>query len=205
MSLAERRLSVPDEEAPHLRVLIANEKRERLELLAQVVTGLGHDVIAREIYVKEVGPVTARERPDVALVGLGLNSEHALDLIAEIVREASCPVIAVLTAKDPAYVHEAAKRGVFAYIVEDTPDELQSAIDITLQRFAEYHNLQGAFGRRATIEQAKGILMARHGINADKAFDMLRDHSQNNGRKLIDVADAVVESHLLLLPPPATP
>src|SRR5437764_1483171 len=122
----------------HLRVLIANEKRERLELLAQVVAGLGHEVIAREIYVKEVGAVTARERPDVALVGLGLHSEHALDLITEIVREASCPVIALLTAKDPAYVHEAAKRGVFAYIVEDTPEELQSAIDITLQRFAEY-------------------------------------------------------------------
>jgi AmiR/NasT family two-component response regulator len=193
---------MPDDWTAHLRVLIANEKRERLELLAQVVTGLGHDVIAREIYVKEVGAVTARERPDVALVGLGLSSEHALDLIAEIVREASCPVIAVLTAKDPAYVHEAAKRGVFAYIVEGTPDELQSAIDITLQRFAEYQNLQGAFGRRATIEQAKGILMARHAVNADKAFDMLRDHSQHNGRKLIDIADAVVESHLLLLPLP---
>ncbi len=195
---------MPDRETTHLRVLIANEKRERLELLAQVVTGLGHDVIAREIYVKEVGAVTARERPDVALVGLGLSSEHALDLIAEIVREASCPVIAVLTAKDPAYIHEAAKRGVFAYIVEDTPDELQSAIDITLQRFAEYHNLQGAFGRRALIEQAKGILMARHAINADKAFDMLRDHSQHNGRRLIDVAEAIVESHLLLLPPTTT-
>jgi AmiR/NasT family two-component response regulator len=194
------RIAMPDRETSHLRVLIANEKRERLELLAQVVTSLGHDVIAREIYVKEVGPVTAREKPDVALVGLGLSSEHALGLIAEIVREASCPVIAVLTAKDPAYIHEAAKRGVFAYIVEDTPDELQSAIDITLQRFAEYHNLQGAFGRRATIEQAKGILMARHAITADRAFEMLRDHSQHNGHKLIDVADAIVESHLLLLP-----
>jgi hypothetical protein len=42
-------------ETRHLRVLIANEKRERLELLAQVVSGLGHEVIAREIYVKEVG------------------------------------------------------------------------------------------------------------------------------------------------------
>jgi AmiR/NasT family two-component response regulator len=189
-----------DRDTTHLRVLIANEKRERLELLAQVVTGLGHDVIAREIYVKEVGAVTARERPDVALVGLGLSSEHALDLIAEIVREAACPVIAVLTAKDPAYIHKAARRGVFAYIVEDTPDELQSAIEITLQRFAEYQNLQGAFGRRALIEQAKGILMARHAITSAKAFEMLRDHSQHNGRKLIDVAEAIVESHLLLLP-----
>ena len=185
----------------HLRVLIANEKRERLELLAQVVAGLGHEVIAREIYVKEVGAVTARERPDVALVGLGLSSEHALGLIEKIVREASCPVIALLSAKDPAYVHEAAKRGIFAYILHDDPEELASAIDITLQRFAEYHSLQGAFGRRAVIEQAKGILMARHSINADEAFERLRDHSQHNGGKLSDIAVAIVESHLLLLPP----
>jgi response regulator NasT len=186
----------------HLRVLIANERRDRLELLARVVAGLGHEVIAREIDVKEVGPVTAKEHPDVALVGLGLSSEHALELIGEIVREASCPVIALLTANDPAYVHEAAKRGVFAYIIDATPEELQSAIDITLQRFAEYHNLQGAFGRRALIEQAKGILMARHSTTADRAFEMLRDHSQHNGRKLSDVAAAVVESHLLLVPAP---
>src|SRR6266511_2979671 len=193
------------DEPHHLRVLIANEKRERLELLAQVVIGLGHEVIAREIYVKEVGAATERERPDVALVGLGLSSEHALELITEIVREASCPVIALLSARDPAYVHEAARRGIFAYIVDGSPEELQSAIDITLQRFAEYHSLQGAFGRRALIEQAKGILMARHAIHSDKAFDMLRTHSQQNGRKVIDVAEAVVESHLLLLPPPPQP
>jgi len=140
---------MPETKPQHLRVLIANEKRDRLELLANVVIGLGHDVIAREIYVKEVGAVTAREHPDVALVGLGESSAHALELISEIVREASCPVIAILHAGDPAYVHEAAKRGVFAYIIDGSPDELQSAIDITLQRFSEYQSLQGAFGRRA--------------------------------------------------------
>ena len=193
-------------EPRHLRVLIANERRDRLEQLAQVVAGLGHEVIAREIYVKEVGAATERERPDVALVGLGLSSEHALELITEIVREASCPVIALLSAKDPGYVREAAKRGVFAYIVEGDSAELQSAIDITLQRFTEYHNLQGAFGRRAVIEQAKGILMASRAIDQEKAFELLRSHSQHNGRKLVDVAEAIVESHLLLVPvtqPPA--
>jgi response regulator NasT len=196
-------MSTNEGEFKHLRVLIANERRDRLELLATVVSRLGHDVIAREIYVKEVGAVTARERPDVALVGLGLSSDHALDLISEIVREAFCPVIALLSARDPKYVHEAAKRGIFAYIVDGTPEELQSAIDITLQRFAEYHSLQGAFGRRALIEQAKGILMERHATNADSAFELLRTHSQKSGRKLVDIAEAVVETHLLLTTPSA--
>jgi response regulator NasT len=56
--------------------LIANERRDRLALLAQVIAGLGHEVIASEVDVKEVGAVTAREHPDVALVGLGLSSVH---------------------------------------------------------------------------------------------------------------------------------
>jgi AmiR/NasT family two-component response regulator len=185
----------------HLRVLIANERRDRLDLLARVVAGLGHEVVAREVDVSEVAAVTMREHPDVALVGLGLSSQHALELIEQIVHESTCPVIALLPTEEPAYVHEAAKRGIFAYIVDTTPEELQSAIDITLQRFSEYHSLQGAFGRRAVIEQAKGILMARHSLNADRAFEMLRVHSQRNGHKLADVAAAIVESHLLMVPP----
>jgi AmiR/NasT family two-component response regulator len=189
-------------ELQRLRVLIANERRDRLDLLAKVVAGLGHDVIARSVDVSEVGAMTASERPDVALVGLGLSSEHALDLISEIVHEASCPVIALLAASDPGYIRQAARRGVFAYILHDDPAELQSAIEITLQRFAEYHSLQGAFGRRAVIEQAKGILMAHHAFDSDAAFAMLREHSQHTGRKIVDVAQAVVDSHLLLVAPP---
>jgi len=85
-------------ETEHLRVLIANERKDRLALVAPIVVGLGHEVIAREIDVEDVGAVTARERPDVALVGLGESSQHALDLIDKIVREAACPVIVLLHA-----------------------------------------------------------------------------------------------------------
>ena len=56
-------------ETKHLRVLIANERKDRLALVAPIVVGLGHEVIAREIDVEDVGSVTARERPDVALAG----------------------------------------------------------------------------------------------------------------------------------------
>jgi len=155
---------MPPVDPQHLRVLIANEKRERLDVLAQVVIGLGHDVIAREIYVKEVGAQTAREQPDVAIVGLGLSSEHALDLIGEIVREASCPVIALLHANDPAYIHEAAKRGVFAYIIDGTPEELQSAIDIT-------HNL------RTVVIDPDGRLVKVHNGNSWTPSELVADLS----------------------------
>ena len=199
---AADRAKAADDRARHrnLRVLVADEGRDRLEHLGEVVSGLGHEVVARVVAVKDVGAVTSREHPDVALVWLGVSPDHALELIDEIVHEASCPVIALLSVQDSDYVREAARRGIFAYIVETGPEELQSAIDITLQRFAQYHDLQGAFGRRAVIEQAKGMLMARHGIDGDRAFELLRKHSQRGGRRLSDVAAAIVEANALLPP-----
>src|SRR5689334_12408722 len=187
-----------DRETKHLRVLIANERKDRLALVAPIVVGLGHEVIAREIDVADVGAVTARERPDVALVGLGESSQHALDLIDKIVREAACPVIVLLHGRDPGFIQEASKRGVFAHISDADVDDWQSAIDIVLRRFAEYHDLQGAFGRRALIERAKGILMERHSIDETTAFELLREQSRAGNRKLIDLATAVVDGHLLL-------
>jgi AmiR/NasT family two-component response regulator len=185
-------------ETDHLRVLIANERQDRLALVAPIVAGLGHEVIARSIDVTDVGAVTARERPDVALVGLGESSQHALELIEQIVQEAACPVIALIHAPDPDFVKEASKRGVFAYITDGDADELQNSIDIVLRRFTEYHDLEGAFGRRATTERAKGILMERHSVDEDAAFAMLRDHARRSNRKLIDIAMAVVDGHPLL-------
>jgi AmiR/NasT family two-component response regulator len=155
-------------------------------------------VIAREIDVEDVGPVTARERPDVALVGLGESSDHALDLIDQIVREATCPVIVLLHARDPDFIKAASKRGVFAHISDTDVEDWQSSIDITLRRFAEYHELEGAFGRRALTERAKGILMERHGIDEATAFEMLRERSRIDNRKLVDLATAVVDGHRLL-------
>jgi AmiR/NasT family two-component response regulator len=185
-----------------LRVLIANEREDRIALVTTLVTELGHVVVAGSTNIAKVGDLTSKEYPDVALVGLGSSSVHALELIEQIVREAECPVIAVLENRDAVFVNEAAKRGVFAYVVDSTAEELQSALDVTLRRFAEYHNLQGAFGRRAQAERAKGILMERHRIDEREAFAMLRDHARRSGQKLVHVAQAVVDGHALL---PAAP
>jgi response regulator NasT len=160
----------------HLRVLIANQRSDRLEMLAEVVSGLGHEVIAREIHVSEVAAVTARERPDVAFVGLGASAEHALDLISKIVSEAFCPVIALLDTYDGDWVNEAASRGVFAYIVDSRPEEMQSAIDITLRRFGEYQHLQGAFDRR----------------NAETLRESERTWAQQ--RQVLELHDGVMQS-----------
>ena len=129
----------------------------------------------------------------------------AHSLIDRVVHESACPVIAVLDVADRRFINEAAKRGIFAYIADGhDSEEMQSAIDIVLRRFAEYHALEGAFARRAITERAKGILMERHGIDEQAAFDMLRDQARRTHRKLVDLAEAVVAS-LPMLPARSTP
>jgi AmiR/NasT family two-component response regulator len=195
----------------HLRVLIANQRADRLELLASVVRDLGHEVIAQEIHVADVGAVTARERPDVALVGLGASSEHALELITEIVRGAFCPVIALLESYDAEWVDRAAQRGVYAYIVDTRPEELQSAIDITLRRFAEFQNLHGAFERRnaevlrkteLTLTRRRHVLELHDGVVQGLAVAQLaldldrRDESREALLGALENARAIVSRSL---------
>jgi AmiR/NasT family two-component response regulator len=185
--------------ARRLRVLVCDEPGVRLDEVTRTVARLDHDVIARESSLPDVARITAAERPDVALVIVHEESPKALELIDQIVREATCPVIAVLDVQDRTFVNEAAKRGIFAYIAHGgDPQEMQSSIDIVLRRFAEYHNLEGAFGRRAVTERAKGILMERHGIDEEEAFKMLREHARRTRRKVQDLAQAVVDGHSLL-------
>lgn len=182
-----------------MRVLIADGSGERVDDVAGTVAELGHDVIRRASGLLDVPRLTAVEHPDVAIVIVREPTDESLRMIDQIVHEAACPVIAVLDVDDRVFVNEAAKRGIFAY-VSGAPDatEMQSAIDIVLRRFAEYHELEGAFGRRAVTERAKGILMERHDVDQQAAFNMLRDSARRSNRKLIDVAEAVVESRALL-------
>jgi len=186
-----------DNRTQELRVLIADGPEARLAEVASSVKALGHSVIAEEHELANVAALTAAEHPDVAIVIVG-ESKKALDAIAMIVREAACPVIAILEAQDPEFIKKAAKQGIFAYIANGDPQVLQSEIDIALSRFAEYHDLEGAFGRRAITERAKGILMERHSIDEETAFKLLRDHARRSQLKIVEIADAVLSSYMLL-------
>jgi response regulator NasT len=155
-------------EHQHLRVLIANQRSDRLDYVTSVVVGLGHEVVARSIEVGEVAAVTQREHPDVALVGLSDNSEHALELIGEIVRQAACPVIAA-GADDHVFVGEGAGAACSPTSPTRTPTSCRTRSTLCCAG-SPSSGLEGAFGRRAVPERAKGILMERHDTNESQAF-----------------------------------
>jgi response regulator NasT len=188
--------------AGRLRILVADGRRARLDEVAQTVSGLGHEVVG-QASLDDVAALTTSLRPDAAIVIVGESTEHALDLIGRIVTEAACPVIAILDVEDEAFIHDAAKRGIFAYLTQgQIASGLQSSLEVVLSRFAEYHGLEGAFARRAVTERAKGILMERHSVDEKQAFEMLREQARRTNRKITDVAEAIGIS-VPLLPPRA--
>jgi AmiR/NasT family two-component response regulator len=188
-----------------LRVLTADEDADALEGLSELVRGLGHEVIARAISLQDVAEVVAAEEPDVALVVLHQDREHALDLIGEIAEYGAGPVIALLDSEDPAFIARAAEEGIAAYARPINDVTVQNAIEVALHRHAEtealsekVEQLESALARRALIERAKGILMERHGIDERAAFELLRGHARATSRKVVDLAGSVTEGHALL-------
>jgi AmiR/NasT family two-component response regulator len=194
-----------DTPADGLRILAADEDQEALERTSQILEQLGHDVTATAVDLAQVTEAIAREDPELSVVLVHNDDEHALDLVEEITAFAAGPIIALLAAEDAEFVRRAAERGIYASVRDGDPEALQSAIEIALRRHADTRRLteqvdrlESALERRALIERAKGILMERHGLSDRLAFDRLRSHARSNNRTVVDVAAAVTDGHALL-------
>ncbi|MGI8805917.1 MAG: ANTAR domain-containing response regulator [Thermoleophilaceae bacterium] len=172
-----------------LRILVADERRVYLAPVARALSDLGHEVIATEVDAPGVAKATAAHRPDAAIVALHDDTDHALELITEIMQDTDCPVMALVENANPDFIAEAANRGIFAHLNSSDHDELRGAINVALNRFQEYERLRQAFGRRARIERAKGILMERDGLDEQQAFERLRGEARSSRRRLNDVVE----------------
>ena len=188
-----------------LRVLLADEDREKLQRLGAALKALGHIVTPFAVSVREAAEIIAREDPDLAIVAVHQDDEHALELIGEAVEFAAGPVIAQVPDGDTDFVARAAERGISAWVESSQPNTVQAAIEVAMRRYREasqlsdkVDQLQGAIERRAVIERAKGIIMERQQIGEREAFERLRDHARNGNRRVVDVAQAVVGGHALL-------
>jgi AmiR/NasT family two-component response regulator len=194
-----------DTPADGLRILAADEDQEALERTSQILERLGHDVTATAVDLAQVTEAIAREDPELSVVLVHNDDEHALDLVEEITAFAGGPIIALVADEDPEFVRRAAERGIYASVRDGDPEALQSAIEIALRRHADTRRLteqvdrlESALERRALIERAKGILMERHGLSDRLAFDRLRSHARSNNRTVVDVAASVTDGHALL-------
>jgi response regulator NasT len=157
------------------------------------------------VSVHEAVELIATEDPQVAIVVVHNDDEHALALIGEAVEYASGPVIAQMPDADVDFLARAAEAGIAAYAESMDPESVQGAIEVAVRRYREaqrlsdkVEQLESALDRRGVIERAKGILMERHSVGERQAFELLRDHARASGRRVVDVAQSVLDGHALL-------
>src|SRR3954470_7636968 len=189
----------------NLRVLIADEDESALEGLRATLEDLGHEVVPFAVSVREAAELIAREDPSLTIVMVHRDDEHALSLISEAVEYATGPVIATVRDGDADFLARAAEHGISAYVQGTEPESVQGAIEISLRRYREtahlagkVDQLEGALQRRVVIERAKGILMERHSADEREAFELLRESARARSRRVVEVAQSVVDGHALL-------
>jgi response regulator NasT len=188
-----------------LRILAADEDEQTLQATDDLLSSLGHTVLAHAVSVRQAGDLIATEDPDLSVVVVHDDDEHALELIEEICEYARGPLIALLGDHDSSFVRSAAERGIDAFARPQFEEEVQGAIELAIKRHGEkqrlteqVEQLESALQRRGTIERAKGILMERHGVDEHQAFELLRQQARRSNRRVIELAHAVADGHSLL-------
>jgi AmiR/NasT family two-component response regulator len=177
-------------------VLFSNVTTYRYTRVLDALAPLGVVSAGLARTTDEVQTACAAGDVDIVIVGQ-VRQDETLSLIRWVAHEASLPVILALAASDVAFVAAAAERGAFTAVMGMSPGEWQSALLLARARGAQYRGLQDAFARRALVEQAKGILMARNDVDEDEAFSLIRSHARRHSRRVVDVAESIVESHRL--------
>jgi AmiR/NasT family two-component response regulator len=182
-----------------LRVLLADEDEVAVARMTAFIEAIGHEVISSATDLAETTEAIAREDPDLSMVLVHSDDEHALELIEEIEEYSSGPVIVLLGEDDDDFIAKAADRGVDAFVRPTSSEAVQSTIEIARRRHDEtqrliqkVEQLQTALERRSVIERAKGVLMERHSLPERAAFELLRSHARALNMTVVDLAHEVI-------------
>ena len=188
-----------------MRVLLANESFEPLERIAPLVRAAGHEVVATEVDEHRVLTRVAEHHAEVAAVAFDHDRDHALRLVGRLGASAPCPIVLWTGDDEPALARAALHRGAAAYAARRTSGALAAAIDFAAHRHRELAllrrrlaDLEGAAAQRATVEQAKGVLMARHEIGAREAYALIRGEARSRRVSVGEVAESVLRVHRLI-------
>jgi len=112
------------------------------------------------------------------------------------------PSLIVSGYDDEELIQRAIEIGVLGYLIKPIDEsDLKAAIEIAISRFEEIKNLKieleetkDALESRKIIEKAKGIVMERSQLKEDDAMKFLQKKSRNSNKKLVDVADEIIEA-----------
>lgn len=148
----------------------------------------------------------AEIEPDVVLIAMSDPSRDTLEALSVASGFNERPVAMFVDRSDDTTTRAAIEAGVSAYVVDGlAKDRIRPVLDAAITRFNMFKKLRNelaaakvALAERKTIERAKGLLMTAKGISEDEAYAMLRKTAMDQGRKVSEVAEALVTASDLL-------
>lgn len=148
----------------------------------------------------------AELNPDVVLIDVEDPSRDVLEELALASSPMERTVAMFVDRSDGALTRAAIEAGVSAYVVDGLRRErVWPVLDAAMARFhmfsrmrAELAATKAALAERKTVDRAKGILMKARGLSEDEAYALLRRTAMDQGRRIVDVAQALVTAADLL-------
>lgn len=144
--------------------------------------------------------------PDIVLIDLENPSRDMLEELTLASGPLERPVAMFVDRSDEGLSVAAIEAGVSAYVVDGLQSQrVKPVIDAAVARFrmfqrmrTELEETKRALEERKVIDRAKGMLMRAKGVNEDEAYALLRKTAMDQGRRVIDVANALVTAAGLL-------
>ena len=160
----------------------------------------GFEVVAEARDGREAVALAAEHRPDLAVMDVKMPELDGIEAARQMLEQRQIPIVMLTAFSEAALVGRAVDAGVFGYLVKPFREsDLLPAIEAARARHAELQalrdeagSLRDALEARKLIERAKGLLMEKDGLSEGEAFARLRGASQQTGRPLRDVAEAIV-------------
>lgn len=148
----------------------------------------------------------AERNPDLVLIDAGNPSRDELVDLTLATAPTQRPVAMFVDRSDAAMTKAAIEAGMSAYVVDGLrPERLKPILDAAIARFhmvqkmrVELAETRRALEERKVIDRAKGILMRARGITEDEAYGLLRKSAMDQGKRVVDLAQALVMASDLL-------
>jgi AmiR/NasT family two-component response regulator len=158
------------------------------------------EVVAEAHNGREAVALAAEHRPDLAVMDVKMPELDGIEAARQMLEQRQIPIVMLTAFSEAALVGRAVDAGVFGYLVKPFREtDLLPAIEAARARHAELQalrdeagSLRDALEARKLIERAKGLLMEKDGLSEGQAFARLRGASQQTGRPLREVAEAIL-------------
>ncbi|MCI0478726.1 MAG: response regulator [Anaerolineales bacterium] len=189
-----------------LRILIADDESLRVMSLKGQLESLGHKVVAEASNGKEAIHLADELRPDLAILDIKMPEMDGIEAAQKIMAVRPIPIILLTAYSERELAERAASANVAAYLMKPVSEQdLLPAIALAVSRFKEFQSLhqevddlRDALETRKLIERAKGILMRRLGLSEEEAFRRLQRRSQNENKRLSEIAQAIITADGML-------